>query len=433
MSNSREKQVAPGEIQRKPRRLSRFVINIAMPLAALACAILITGHLIKTGPKANPSRKPPTAAVVEVQPISSGPQRTVVSGMGEIVAAKEIELKPQVNGEITDISAAFQPGGSFLIGDELVRLEKTDYELIIKQLKSDLAAAESELALEMGNQRIAEREFSLLGEEVSTEEKSLILRQPQLIKNKASRDDVLARLSQAELDLQRTVVKAPFNGVVAEKMVDIGAMVGETSPLARIVGTDAFWLKLTLPAEKLRWLKIPDAQSEDGSRVIIHPQGSTMSSPTRVGEVVRLLVSLEDQGRMAQLLIKVDDPLSLREENRGKPKLLLGSYVRAEVEGITIPSGFRIDRSHLRDGNTVWLMSDEGKLDIREVELIFRDQDSVIVSSGVVEGENLVVSPLSSPIAGTPLKMKDPQQSSSEKIADKKEITTGERRMSRVN
>ena len=433
MSNTRENQVIPGEIQRKPPRFSRFVMNVVMPLAALACAIIITGHLIKTGPKATPAKKPPTAVLVEVQTLTPGPQQTMVSGMGEIIAAKEIELKPQVNGEIVDISDYFQPGGSFLTGDELVRIDKTDYELIIRQLKSDLATAESELALEMGNQRIAEREFSLLGEEVSSEEKSLILRQPQLIKNKASRDDVLARLRQSQLDLQRTVIKAPFNGVVAEKMVDIGAMVGETSPLARIVGTDAFWLRLTLPAEKLRWLKIPDANGAVGSRVSIYPQGSTMSSSTREGEVVRLLASLEDQGRMAQLLIRVDDPLSLKEENRGKPKLLLGSYVRAEVEGITIPSGFRIDRSHLRDGNTVWLMSDEGKLDIREVELVFRDQDAVIVSSGVTGGENLVVSPLSSPIAGTPLKIEDQQQSSSEKIAEKRDSTTEQRRMSRVN
>ena len=433
MNNRNDLQTAPGEVSRTPSRLSRFFMHFLMPAAALACGALITVYLLNTGPQAKPAKRPPTAVLVEVQQLRAAPQQTMVSAMGEIIPAKEVEIKPQVSGKIISTSDDFQLGGYFGVGAELLKIDRTDYELVLQQLESDLATAESDLALEMGNQRIAEREITLLDEEVSSEERSLILRKPQLLKLQAIRDDVLARLRKAKLDLERTVIKAPFNGVVAEKNVDIGAMASESASLATIVGTDAFWLQLTLPVEQLRWLKIPNNTSEKGSNVTIYPQGSSSHSLARSGEVVRLAAALEDQGRMAQLLVRIDDPLSLKEENRNKPKLLLGSYVRAEIEGITIDSGYRIDRSNLHDANTVWLMDEEGKLDIRPVEVLYRGQDSVIVSRGIDDGESLVISPLSSPVAGTALKLHEEQRSAKEQVARKDGDAAEQRRMNRVN
>ncbi len=433
MMNKDYKQQTPGEIHHTPSRFSRFFMHFLMPSAALVCGVLITVYLLKTGPQAKPAKRPPTAILVEVQQLSSGPQQTIISAMGEIVPAKEIEIKPQVSGEIVKTSDDFQLGGYFHAGEELLKIDRTDYELVLRQLESDVATAESDLALEMGNQRIAEHEITLLDEKVSTEERNLILRKPQLLKLQALRDDALARLSQAKLDLQRTAIKAPFNGVVAEKLVDVGAMVSQSAVLAKIVGTDAFWLKLALPVEQLRWLKIPNNTTENGSNVTIYPQGSNVPSLTRTGKVVRLIASLEDQGRMAQLLVRIDDPLSLKEENRKKPQLLLGSYVRAEIEGITIDAGYRIDRSTLHDANTVWLMDDEGKLDIRPVEVNYRGQDSVIVSGGLRDGENLVVSPLPSPVDGIALRLNDEHNSANKQIAKKNGSKKSSQRISHVN
>ena len=108
---------------------------------------------------------------------------------------------------------------------------------------------------------------------------------------------------------------------------------------------------------------------------------------------------------MAQLLVQVEDPLCLKDENRDKPKLLLGSYVRAEIEGITIASGVRLDRAHIHEGNSVWLMDKKGFLDIRQVDVIFRGRSHVIVNGGMKDAERLVTSALSSPVAGIPLRL----------------------------
>lgn len=401
-----EGHTVQGELQRPPHRFASFTLHILMPLFALACGIAITVYLLNTSPKSTPIKPAQTSILVEVEQVSLAPQRTLVRTMGEIIPAQEVEIKPRVNGEVSDISNEFMPGGYFLAGQTMLTIDSTDYELVARQLESNVTKAESDLALEMGYQRIAEKEYKLLGESVSDQEKNLILRIPQLDKLKAALDYSQSMRAQARLDLERTEIKAPFNGVIDSRMVDTGAKITESTVLAKIVGTDTFWLMLTVPIEQLRWLKIPGRSEEKGSTVHIFTQGSTSPSFSRTGQVIRLIASLEEQGRMAQLLVEIDDPLSRKQENREKPRLLLGSYVQAEIEGIPIESGIRVERTDIHEGNTVWLMDDNGMLDIREVEITFRGRDHVIVESGLQNGEHLVTSALSSPIAGIPLRVK---------------------------
>jgi len=89
---------------RRPNKIASFFLHFLLPLAALVCGIIITMYLLKTSPEAKPRKRPPTATLVEVQKIVTGPQRTVIHAMGEIVPAREIDLKPRVNGEVTDRS-----------------------------------------------------------------------------------------------------------------------------------------------------------------------------------------------------------------------------------------------------------------------------------------------------------------------------------------
>lgn len=407
MNMIKKSHTVQGELQRPPHRFASFTLHILVPLFALACGIAITVYLLNTSPKATPIKPAQTSILVEVEQVSHALQRTLVSTMGEIIPARGVEIKPRVNGEVSDISNEFMPGGYFLAGQTMLAIDRTDYELVARQLESNVIKAESDLALEMGYQRIAEREYKLLGESVSDQEKNLILRIPQLEKLKAALDYAQSMHAQARLNLQRTEIKAPFNGVVDSRMVDTGSKITESTVLAKIVGTDTYWLTLTVPIEQLRWLKIPGNRKEKGSTVHIFTQGSTSPSSSRTGQVIRLIASLEDQGRMAQLLVEIDDPLSRKQENREKPRLLLGSYVQAEIEGISIESGIRVERTNIHDGNSVWVMDDNGMLGIREVDITFRGRDHVIVESGLENGEHLVTSALSSPIAGIPLRLKE--------------------------
>ncbi len=395
------------EIQRPQRPSSGSLLHIWLPILALVCGIAITIYLLNTRPQAAPAKPAPTAILVEIEQVSQAPQPTRVSAMGKIIPAREVDIKARVNGEIAFINNEFMPGGYFLAGQTMLAIDRTDYELVARQLDSEVAKAESDLALEMGNQRIAAKEYKLLDESVSGTEENLILRIPHLEKLKAVRDSAQAKRAQAQLNLERTEINAPFNGAIGSRMVDTGAKIDESTVLAKFVGTDTFWLLAALPVEQLRWLIIPVSSKEQGSTVRIFSQGNNSPSSYRTGRIIRLIASLEQEGRMAQLLVAIDDPLSRKEENREKPRLLLGSYVRAEIEGISIASGIRVERSHIHEGNTVWLMDDNGILDIRQVGIAFRGRDHVIVESGLRNGEYLVTSSLSSPIAGMLLYLKD--------------------------
>lgn len=392
--------------------LAGFPLHVLLPLIILAGGILLTVYLLKTSPRAEPRRQYPKATLVEVRPLHAEPQQTILSAMGEVVPARDVEIRPRVAGEIIGLAEEFLPGGYFLADQNMLTIDPSDYQLIIEQLESEARKADSDLALEMGNQRIAAKELALLGEQVSDQEKELILRQPQLTKLQATRDAAQARLAKARLDLARTTLRAPFNGIIQSRLIDLGAKVNESMILARLVGTDSFWVRLTVPVDQLRWLHIPATTGEHGSEVRIFAHSGNGQSPPRLGHVLRLEAELEEQGRMAQLLVQVDDPLCRNKENLEKSKLLLGAYVRAELVGKTINSAYRIERTHLHDGDTLWLMTKTNTLEIRQVPVHFRARDYVLVTKGINEGERLITSNLASPATGIKLRLQQPEERS---------------------
>lgn len=402
-----QQQSSQGEVQRRPGRMAAFFLHFILPLAAIVGGVAITVYLMKTSPEAKPGKRPRMATLVEVASVREGVQQTRIRVMGEVIPAHQIDIRPRVSGEVTDINQEFLPGGFFQTGETMLKIDPVDYGLVVQQLESEAEKAESDLLLEMGNQRIAEKELALLNEDVSEEEKALILRQPQLKKLQAEKKRAISRLEQARLDLQRTEIKAPFNGVILERNVNSGARVTESTVLAKLVGSDVFWLLLSIPVEQLQWINLPQNGKELGPRVNIKIPGRGGAAAIRTGHVLRLAASLEPQGRMAQVLVEVNDPLSQRVENQDKQRLLLGSYVEAEIEGVEIERGFLVARDNIHEGTKVWLMDEDGRLEIREVVISFRSKNKVIVTEGLKSGEMVITSSLASPIVGTLLRVSD--------------------------
>jgi RND family efflux transporter MFP subunit len=384
-------------------RLLRFFL----PLLILAAGVGAAAWLLQTGPQAKPRPATPSATLVEVEPVVFSRGKAMVEAMGKIVAANEIELKPRVGGEIIEISSNLVPGGLFRTGQTLLRIDPTDYELVVRQLSGEAAQVEAALRLEQGNQDIARREYEILGEVVSDDDLELVLRQPQLETVSARLETARARLEKARLDLERTVVKAPFNGVVQSRQINIGARVTENTPLATLVGTDRYWIEVVVPVRDLHWLDIPVTGSTQGSLVRVYDQAAWGDGIFREGRVIRLAADLEEHGRLARLFIAVDDPLQLKREPAAQPKLFIGSYVRVEIEGHELDAVVEVNRSALRDGDHVWVMDGNDKLEIRPVEVAFRGRDRVLISNGIRPEERLVISGLAAPVAGILLRTSD--------------------------
>ena len=226
------------------------------------------------------------------------------------------------------------------------------------------------------------------------------MRKPHLAKAKADLAAAKAELKQAQLDLSRTTIRAPFNAVIRSKNVEIGSQVSTQDQLAELVGTDLYWIRVSIPVERLTWVRIPRADDGPGSEVrVLYRNGFH-----RQGKVIKLLGDLETEGRMARILVAVKDPLDMESSVNGQPPLLLGEYVRVEIEGRMLENVYRIPRSALRDATNLWLVDDGNHLEIRPVQTVWRDTDTVLLREGLEPGDRLIISDLSKPVAGMPVR-----------------------------
>lgn len=394
-------------VQRRPFlwRAAVYLLKALMPLLVLAGAAAGFIWMIETAPQAERQVRPRLARLVEVIAVEPGPQQVVLRAQGTVRAAQEVTLRAQVTGEVIWTNPALEPGGILGAGETLLRIDPRDFELAVAAAESRLAEALAELAVEAGNQRVGEREYSLLGRDLSPEERALVLRAPQLAMAEARVARERAALATARLDLERSEVRAPFDAQVLSEDIDTGSRIATTSQeIARLTGTGHYWVELALPQSDLAWLGEPGAGAE-GARVTLRQPGVWPPGATREGRVLRLLSDLTGAGRMARILVEVPDPLALTPANAGRPQLLIGQYLQAEIVGRSVPGAVALDRQHLRGGDTVWLMTPEDTLAIVPVEVAWRGPDRAIVTAGIPADARLVTTDIAAVSAGMPLRL----------------------------
>ena len=384
----------------------RTTLRILIPLVIIAGATAIAGHLYRTRPRAERGAKPPMTALVHVQPVQRQTETVVLHGQGTVVPAREITLKSRVAGEIIAVSDGFVDGGVVTAGAEIARIDPVDYELAVARAEAMVASAEFEAQLEQGQRQVAEREWELMGagDTATDRERALALREPHRKRVEASLKAAQADMKQSQLNLERTSVRAPFNGLILSRHAELGARVSTQDPLATLVGTDEYWVRVSIPADRLEWLSLPSGNAPAAAKAHITP---TSGGATREGRVIRLLGDLEARGRMARLLVSVQDPMGLKGAGTDDVPLLLGSYVQVELEGRQLENIVKIPRDALRDNAFVWVVDARDALDIREVEVAWRGPETVLIKDGVSAGDRLVVSDIAAPIEGMPLQVAD--------------------------
>ncbi len=392
----------PDSRWRKP--LPRFVIAVLILLVGVGAAV----YLKKTAPRSE--KRPPRTWVPLVTTVSAVTQdyQTTVSAMGTVTPSRRIFLKPQVAGRITALHPDFVEGGLVARGAQLVQIEEADYALALARARSDLVNSRYLLRLEEGRQTVARREWDLLGTDKgalqapSDTEGALALRKPHLEKARADMAAATAAVDMAKLDLARTRVTAPFNAMVLTRSVNIGSQASVQEALAELVGTDTYWIRVTVPVGRLPWIDVPRRGEDAGAVATVYDgQGGR-----REGRVVRLLGDLSAQGRMARLLVSVPDPFGLATAGGEVVRpLLIGAYVRVEIMGRKLAQVFVIPRTALRDNDTLWLLSATGTLEVRPVTPLWRDETSVVLDTGLGCGEQVIVSELAAPVPGMALRV----------------------------
>ena len=386
-------------------RLIRSGTSFLLPVGVLLLAVILFMVMMKSAPRAERTPRPQLARLVETVSVSYGEQQVSISALGTVQAAQHVILRPQVDGEVVEISQQLVPGGYFQAGKRLLRIDASDYRLAVKQRESDLARARAELAMEQGNQAIARRENEILGEVLTDQESGLVLRKPQLAMARASVTAAQAALDNAHLALSRTIIMAPFDALVMSESVDLGTRLTSQSEIATLVGTDVYWVELSVPGGQLKWIRLPGVDEGMGAAAKLYQDAVWGPGEYRGGHVIRLLGEVGDAGRMARVLVAVEDPLAILVQNAGAPRLLIGAYLRAEIVGRTLPAAVALNREWLRDGNRVWIMNEDDQLEIRALEIAYRGSEEVFVTGGLADGERIVTSGIAAVAAGMPLRV----------------------------
>lgn len=376
-------------------------------------ALLVLGLIFSTEPEAERSgASKQTAMLVDVVTVEKGTYHPVISVTGTVRPSKEIMLGARVEGEVVHRSPDFVPGGYVEKGDVILQIDSTDFVNLLKQAKSALQQAESELQRELGLQQAAQREYKLLDDTLSEANRALVLRQPQLNSVKAQVASARATVNQAHQNLDRTTIRAPFNAYVISQDVNIGSLVSPGQNLGQLVGDDIYWVESAVPLNRLQWLQFEN--EGEGSPVEVKSKTAWGEGVSRQGHLFRMVGTLDDQTRMARVLVEVEDPLSVKEENKAKPALIIGSFVETNIQGKTLEDVVRVNRNYLRNNETVWVMNAD-TLDIRDVEVLFQDANNAYIKSGLQSGDRVVISNLANVTEGSPLRVNSEENTTSER------------------
>lgn len=380
------------------------VVRTLAPFAVLSAGFGLAALSIWTRPTPERTEARPRVARVVVEPIEVGPRPVEVSGTGTVIPARSVDLRSEVAGRVVAAHPALEPGGRLRRGRVAVRLDARDYRVRVTEAKAALQQARFEFELEEGRQVVARREFELLGRD-STElgEASLALREPHLRNARAAVEGAEASLELAQTNLERTRIRVPFNAIVREESVERGLLVDRQTILARLVGTDRFWVRVSIPVAALEWVRFEDAGGE-ATPVRVRQDLGQGRSVEKLGRLVRLLSDLDPRGRLARVLVAVDDPLDLKKPPEQREPLLLDAFVEVRMRGRRLEEVATVPRRALREGDSVWIMAPDDTLEIRSVSPAWKGPRTVYVRGELRAGERLVVSRIPTPVPGMQLR-----------------------------
>lgn len=427
---------------------TRRALNVGralLPLALVAASVGIGAVLLKTPPQVPKSNPSQVAAVVGVARLEPQDEPTFVEAFGTVVAAREIRVQPEVTGRLVSVLPRLIPGGLIKEGETLFEIDNADYEIAVRQAAAEVdvsrlqveslragvevlrkRAQQSQVEVEymqwnmerLGrlseNEQAGEAELRDAQSSHASQQAARAALRAQIVEQEHIVDRAVAqtaiaesRLDGAKLALSRTSVAAPFDAMVLSESVEVGQLVGPQTTVATLAAVDEFWIEAAVPVARLGDIRFCDPHESNGNSVTV-TLVTGENTVSREGMVLRPLGQLDPQGRMAQVLVAIQDPLSAHISRTDEwNSILLGSYVRLSIAARTLDDVYAIPRYALRENNRVWVRDADGKLRIREVNIAWRRQDDVLVRGGFAPGDHLVTTHLASVVPGMPLDVRD--------------------------
>ena len=378
----------------------RFLLVVMILFAGAG----ISFYWFKNKPSTKRSRPEQKARLVEIKPLTLISENVIVNTMGTVVPSQKVQVGFRVAGTIVRINPGIIPGAFLPKGTLIAKIDKQDYEIVLEQKQGELAKAMADKAMEMGQQAIALKEIELLDQHLSDADKSLVLRKPQLKKINAMIKNALSSVKKAKLDLKRTSVFSPFDSIVQDKHVEIGALAGIGSPLVTLYGTKEYRVEVLIPQDDLKWIEVFNINDKKGSEVRIYNEQAWGVQNFKTGYILKMKPELDSKSRMACIIVRINDPLDLKKSAEKRLPLLSGSYVKVAISGKKIKDVIKINRNYIHDGNTIFLLkTPENILEIRKIEILWSDA-SYIYTKDLLKEKFLITTDIGSAVDGMALR-----------------------------
>jgi RND family efflux transporter MFP subunit len=369
----------------------------------LAGAVGVTGLLYLNRPPSQIVEPEQKSTSIDVAEVVKQSLRIPVQAQGTVTPLRQTSLLSEVQGRIVEVAEGFNVGGFVSEGEVLLRIDPRDYQTSLLRAQAALESAHSNLAQERGRAEVAQREWKKLprGSQRSQEAKDLYLRKPQLEQAEAQMRAAQADLDTARDNLERTIIRAPYDALIRAKHGELGQFVGLGAPLADIFSVDFAEIRLPLPQSKLAYLELPGIEGyENGSLIDLYTDVS--------GEVKHWSARLhrtegvfDERSRVLYTVARIEDPYGLK--HPGQEALRIGTFVNANIEGREIKDVVALPRYLLRAGNYVWVVDETMHLRNRQVTTLRTGGDRIYITAGLDEGDLVSLTALDNSFAGTPV------------------------------
>ncbi len=378
----------------------KLLLKILLPMATLALAMAWAWKIFNDRPVVE--TRPPEVPVPVVRAVPAQLQtlRLTVMSQGTVAPRTQTTLFPEIAGRVLQVSPSLADGGFFEAGAELLRIDPTDYQLQVVQAEAQIAQAQLSLETEEAQAEVARKEWQSLGK---GEASPLLRRVPQIARARAALSSAQAALAQAERNLEKTRISAPFAGRVLRKNVDIGQYVSPGTPMATIYSVDYAEIRLPLPDEELAYVDLPLSYRGDGSQkrqpVVLLRSEFGQRNHSWTGRIVRTDGTIDPQTRMIHAIAQVADPYG-RGPDPDRPPLAVGMFVEAEIQGRLMKDVVALPRAALRGEDQVLVVDPESKLRFRPVNVVRLERERVLIDSGLQEGELVSLATLTTVVDG---------------------------------
>lgn len=386
-------------------------LRYTLPLGIIILSVVVVVAMVAISKGKRPERKEggPSALLVDVIPVKFESMHLVVESQGSVLPRTETVLIAEVAGKVIDVSPNFVAGGFFKQGEVLLRIDPSDYDAALKGAQANLASRQAQYADQKARSDQALKDWRNLGR--TGEPSDLTLRKPQLAEALANVKSAEADLQKAQRDLDRTSIKAPYDGLVRSKQVDIGQYVAPGTSLGVSFAIDKAEIRLPIAIADLQFLQLPSATGSSESiqtPVLLNAASSGLSGQWEA-EIVRTEGVIDQNSRVIYAIAQVIDPygvLGLSDQS----ELRMGTFVSAEIQGVWLENAVSLPRVALREGNTVLVASAENELEIRNVSIVRAEPRQIIIDDGLKPGERVITTALEAPIPGTKLAIAEPDE-----------------------